>query len=87
MLFPSDERPSAFKLARDPYNIRSTIAHGSSIDEMVKIDGNKIALPDAANKATEVLRIVIARFLPEQGAPYKKDEFWKNKYFGLKNSG
>jgi Apea-like HEPN len=86
MLFPSVERPSAFKLAKDLYNIRSTIAHGSSIDEMVKIDGNKIALSDAANKATEVLRIIISHFLPEQGAPYKNNEFWKNKYFGLTNS-
>jgi Apea-like HEPN len=86
MLFPSDKRPSAFKLARDLYNIRSTIAHGSSIDEMVKIDSDKITLSDAANRATEVLRIIISHFLPEQGAPYKDNEFWKNKYFGLKNS-
>jgi Apea-like HEPN len=86
MLFPSDKRPSAFKLAKSLYNIRSTIAHGSSIDEMVNIDDQKVPLSDAANKATDVLRIIILHFLPQQGAPYKKDEFWKNKYFGLKNS-
>jgi hypothetical protein len=86
MLFPSDKRPSAFKLAKSLYNIRSTIAHGSSIDEMVNIDGQNVPLSDAANKATDVLRIIILHFLPQQGAPYKKDEFWKNKYFGLSNS-
>jgi Apea-like HEPN len=85
MLFPSAQRPSAFKVARDLYNIRSTIAHGSYVDEMVKIDGNKLSLSDAANRATEVLRIIISHFLSKQGTPYKNNEFWKNKYFGLPN--
>lgn len=86
MLFPSKHRASAFKIARDLYNARSIIAHGSSIDAMVKIDGKELSLSDAANKATEVLRIIISHFLPKQGAPYKDDEFWKKKYFGLENS-
>lgn len=90
MLFPSEQRPSAFNIARDLYNIRSIIAHGSSINEMVKFNGNKSSLsdvlPDAASKATEVLRIIISHFLPNKDAPYKKDEFWKKKYFGIENS-
>lgn len=86
MLFPSRQRESTFKIARDLYNIRSTIAHGSSTAEMVKIDGNKLSLSDAANKATEVLRIIILHFLPDKDAPYKKDDFWKKKYFGIENS-
>ncbi len=78
-------REKAFGVARDLYDIRSAIAHGGEPGEagLCKIGGEKLSLPEAAKRATEALRYVILRFLPEVNkACYKHDSFWKRRYFG-----
>ena len=84
MLFPTDERQDAYRLARDLYSLRSRIAHGSSVDEgKLKIAGEKLTLSEAGKRATAALRKIIMHFLPKEGAEYKNHEFWKRGYFGL----
>jgi hypothetical protein len=83
MLFPQEQRQSAFKFAQDIYGLRSKIAHGSFIGNEFKIEGQKVPISDASDKATEALRKIILNFLGKQNAPYKKPEFWQNRYFGL----
>lgn len=79
-----EEREHAYRVARDLYGLRSMIAHGASIDEdKIKIAGEKLSLSAAASKATAVLRGIISNFLPQNGAPYRRPEYWQRKYFGL----
>jgi hypothetical protein len=89
MLFPKSERQNAFRVARDLYNLRSTIAHGSSLDKckLLKIAGEKkLSISEAGTRATAALRTIIRHFLtslPEKGPQYKSPEFWQRAYFGL----
>jgi hypothetical protein len=80
-----EERHHAFRVAKDLYDLRSTIAHGGVPKEGgCRVGGEKLKLEDAALRATEVLRGVIRRFLPHAAAaPYKQPQFWDRAYFGL----
>jgi hypothetical protein len=84
MLFPSDQRHYAYRVARDLYGLRSVIAHGSSLDEnRLKIAGEKVVLHEAGRRAKAALRGIIMHFLPKKRARYKDHEFWQRAYFGL----
>ncbi|MDZ8051037.1 MAG: hypothetical protein RMX68_022740 [Aulosira sp. ZfuVER01] len=83
MLFPPEQRQSAFKFARDIYGLRSKIAHGSFVSNECKIDGVKISILDASKQATTSLRTIIFSFLKKKDALYKNSEFWQRRYFGL----
>jgi hypothetical protein len=87
MRFSPTERRNAYRLARDLYGLRSTIAPGGSIDALkLKIAGEKVSLQHAAKRATSTLRDLIHHFLPKSGHPYKNPEFWEHQYFGLPES-
>jgi hypothetical protein len=87
MLFPADQRQDAFKVASYLYNLRSIIAHGSTVGEKdLKLAGQKMTLHEAGQKATEVLRGIIMHFLQKKDSPYKNQEFWQRAYFGLPES-
>jgi hypothetical protein len=79
------ERLQAFRVAKDLYDLRSTVAHGSTLgDTKIRVGSEKLTLSEAASKASETLRTVVRYFLPKASeAPYKKHEFWENAYFGL----
>jgi len=84
MLFSPEQRRRAFRVARDLYNLRSVIAHGSPLDEdKLKITGERMSLSQVAKCATGALRTIIMHFLPKKNAPYKNQEFWQQAYFGL----
>jgi hypothetical protein len=83
------ERYHAFRVARDLYDLRSTIAHGSEMkDEWYRVGQEKLKLANAAMRASEALRTIVCRFLPETDtAPYKTQTFWDKAYFGLGEDG
>ncbi len=88
MLFKLPERHHAYRLARDLYGLRSTIAHGSSVgNSEVKIAEEKVTLDEAGRRATATLRTIIFHFLKAKGTPYKKSEYWLNSYFGSQVPG
>jgi hypothetical protein len=85
-LFDSpEERCNAFRAARDLYDLRSIIAHGSEAkSDRHRVGREKLDLDGAATRATEALRMVVRRFLPlASDAPYRKSQFWDRAYFGL----
>jgi hypothetical protein len=85
-LFPDPaDRRLAFKIAKDLYDLRSTLAHGSDVGQPpYRVGEERLSLIDAANRAREALRTIINRFLkvPEE-ATYKKSHFWEDAYFAL----
>lgn len=84
MLFPRDQRQHAYRVARDLYQLRSVIAHGSSLHEnKLRIAGEKLGLSEAGKRATDALRTTIMHFLPKKRAEYKNPQFWQRAYFGL----
>jgi Apea-like HEPN len=83
------DRHNAFRVAKDLYDLRSTIAHGSSLtkDEFRIGDEKHLNLVEASKRATETLRMVIQYFLPKVGsATYKNHEFWERAYFNLEGT-
>ena len=84
-----EERYGAFRVARDLYDLRSIIAHGSEIkNDRHRVGREKLDLDCAAMRATEALRAVVRRFLPlASNAPYRKSQFWDRAYFGLPCDG
>jgi Apea-like HEPN len=89
-LFKSpQDRHNAFRIAKDLYDLRSTIAHGSSLTrDKFRIGAEKdLNLIEASKRATENLRMVIQYFLPKVGsATYKNHEFWERAYFNLEGT-
>jgi hypothetical protein len=80
------ERHNAFRVAKDLYDLRSTIAHGSSLTkDKIRIGNEKhLNLVEASKRATANLRIVIQYFLPKIGSDtYKNHEFWEQAYFNF----
>ena len=66
----SEERFAQYLVARDMYGHRSRIAHGGTIrGDNLKLGQERISLPEAANRACEMLRRVVKRFLPEGTSP------------------
>jgi hypothetical protein len=85
-LFETPEtRYREFRVAKDLYDLRSIVAHGSSFGTgPVRVGEEKVGLPEAAQRASEALRDLVRHFLPNvRQAPYKKHEFWERGYFGL----
>ena len=84
-----EERHRAFRVAKDLYDLRSTIAHGGTLkDGNCRVGVEKLKIDEAAKRACEVLRGVIRSFLPRAAvAPYKKPQFWDRAYFGLSAEG
>lgn len=85
-LFDSpEEQYHAFRVAKDLYDLRSIIAHGGEMkDKLHRVGQEELKLAGAAMRATEALRTIVRRFLPEANeAPYKKPGFWERAYFGL----
>jgi hypothetical protein len=82
-----EERHRAFRVAKHLYDLRSVVAHGSSLGEGVfPIGDEKLKLPEAAKRASETLRHLVRHFLPSvKQVPYKKHEFWERGYFGLRD--
>lgn len=74
-------RRQAFKMAKCLYNLRSTIAHGSTPNQKdFKIAGETLA--DAGKIATDALRLIITRFLGDARLLYQNHEFWLSAYLG-----
>jgi hypothetical protein len=79
------ERWLAYKVAKDLYDHRSAIAHGGELDaKELRVGEEKLNLHETARRAKNTLRMVIKHFLPlSKAAPYKKLQFWEQKYFGI----
>jgi hypothetical protein len=79
-----EERHRAFRVAKHLYDLRSKVAHGSTLgDAMHSVGDEKLTLPEAAKRASETLRFLVKYFLPSvKQAPYRKHEFWERAYFG-----
>src|SRR5262249_20865442 len=78
-LFDTPEaRHRAFRVAKHLYDLRSVVAHGSSLEEgVLRVGDEKLTLPEAAKRAAETLRHLVCHFLPTvRQKPYKKPEFW-----------
>ncbi|MFN0198709.1 MAG: hypothetical protein ACKVT0_18335 [Planctomycetaceae bacterium] len=85
-LFGTPEaRHLAFRVAKDLYDLRSAIAHGSVIgDGKNRVGDENLLLTEAANRASESLRYLIRYFLPQKiKKPYKNHSFWERAYFGF----
>jgi hypothetical protein len=82
-----EERYQSFRIAKDLYDLRSTIAHGGTVTEdNCRVGDEKLTFREAAHRACEVLRSVINHFLPQTAAaPYKNFRYWESSYFGLKS--
>lgn len=80
-----EERHQQYRVAKDLYDLRSAIAHGSGLSgDSHRVGVERLSLAAAATRATEALRKVVQHFLPEVGeTPYKRPEFWERAYFGL----
>jgi Apea-like HEPN len=84
LLFAKADRKAAFLTARDLYDLRSTIAHGSKSKAEVTINGKTMTLVDAATLARSVLRKTIDIFIPNPTIPdFMKAEFWTPKELGI----
>jgi hypothetical protein len=85
-LFDGPEaRHRAFRVAKDLYDLRSTIAHGGALTaDAHRIGDEKLTLDGAAIRVSDVLRHVVRHFLGA-AAPtvFTKSHFWERGYFGL----
>ena len=81
----SSERRRAFKIAKDLYDLRSTLAHGSDVGRPpYRVGDKRLTLADAAKRAREALRRTVNHFLSTtETAVYKNPEFWERAYFGI----
>lgn len=79
-----EERFRQYRVARDLYTLRSTIAHGNAAGGEHRVGDEKLSLAQAARRATAALRHVVRHFLPQaKAAPYKKPDYWDRALFGL----
>lgn len=88
-LFASpEEKLSAYKTAKDLYDLRSHIAHGNSFSSTEHRLGNeKLSVESVAQKACEILRQVIKSFLDKDAREtYKNPAYWEKQYFGVSDS-
>jgi hypothetical protein len=79
---PAD-RHRAFRVAKDLYDLRSTLAHGSVPNETNRVGDERLSIADAATRACAALREVLVRFLATPGAHFRNSDFWERGYFGL----
>jgi hypothetical protein len=81
-LFPKD----AYHTARDLYNLRSTISHGTTPKGAVRIGDKEITIHEAA-LARSVLRKTIGEFMPHADNPdFLVKEYWIRKALALEES-
>lgn len=80
-----EERLSAFRKAKDLYDIRSRIAHGSTTDKREhRVGDRRMSLAEAAKEACQMLRGTINHFLENTlGDAYARSGYWEARYFGL----
>lgn len=79
----SSERRRAFKVAKNLYDLRSTLAHGSDVGRPpYRVGEERLSLLDAAKRAREALRKTVNHFLSVEELAYKNPEFWECAYFG-----
>lgn len=84
MLFAADERQESFRTAKDPYDVRSSVAHGSTIRDKVTINGKSLDLGEAAALARSILRKTISMFITSSKSPdFMKVGYWTSKVLGL----
>jgi hypothetical protein len=80
----TDERYRAFLAARSMYDLRSTIAHGGRVQEQETVGDEKLTLYQIAERACDMLRSVVKRYLPSATRPeYASAGYWEKKYFEL----
>jgi len=85
-LFAVNERMEAFYTARNLYDLRSRIAHGSNFGDKVKINGKPLDIGQAATLARSVLRKTISKFVINSKTPdFMKTDYWLAKELGLPN--
>jgi hypothetical protein len=78
------QRLEAFYLARDIYDLRSQIVHGSDPGGEARIGGRQMTLAEAASRAVEMLREVTKRFLDQGSRPrYLQQGFWESNLFDV----
>lgn len=85
-LFDSPEdRYQAFSTAKLMYDLRSKIVHGSQVKaDKVKVANKEVNLSVESEKACEMLRLTVRRFLPNaSNPPYTRANYWEKAYFGL----
>jgi hypothetical protein len=85
-LFSSpEERYKAFRVAKDMYDLRSTIAHGGIPNQSsCRLGDEKVTLDEAARYACKMLRNVVIYFLQDtNNVSYKRPQYWEKCYFGL----
>jgi hypothetical protein len=80
-----EERWRAYKIAKDFYDLRSAIAHGShSAKKDNRVGEEKLNDHETAKRAKNALRFLIKRFLPQSNTPpYKDPFFWEQAYFRI----
>jgi hypothetical protein len=83
-LSPKDERLAVFKIARDLYDLRSRISHGTSVKPKIRMGTDQLTPTEAAARARAMLRKTIMEFVPGGRKPAFKDtEYWLSKALGL----
>jgi hypothetical protein len=70
-----EERYRQFDIAREFYDLRSVLVHGGQVNEC-KIGEQTLSLREAADRACEMLRITVGRYLPGGRRP----EYLGNAY-------
>jgi hypothetical protein len=75
-----------FLVARDMYDLRSSIAHGGGSEgDRHKIGNEKLTLPAAAKKACDMLHGLVVRFSSSAASPeYWQDNYWQERLFGVR---
>jgi hypothetical protein len=82
-LAPPRERRAAFHLARDLYDARSAVAHGSTEEGFRMGDCKDASMASVAGTAKAMLRDVIMRFLPTASRPaYTSEAYWPDLLLG-----
>lgn len=79
------ERWRAYNIAKDFYDLRSTIAHGGDLAKKDnRVGEEKLNPHETAKRTKDALRMLIQRFLPQSRIPpYKDSKFWERAYFKI----
>src|SRR5262249_4226787 len=74
-------RRAAYKDARMLYDLRSAIAHGGSVPDIVTFSDGPRNVHAAAEKAADMLRVVIKHLLEADSFGPAKPGFWESRFF------
>lgn len=81
------ERWTAYRLAKDLYDLRSKLAHGGGVEERIRLGEEQLTLEGAAARARGALRDLVKHFLPEASrSQFRQPLFWERAYFHLPRS-